>query len=128
MSYDIFAFDPGCVTDEGFSEWWDAQSEWTEDHSYSDVGVTTADLQAFYRDLAQVFPPMNGPGAPTEEAIRDDPELKSRTSSYAIGTSLVYVAFAWSQVKEARRVFAALAEKYGVAVAWVSDDSSIVRP
>jgi hypothetical protein len=41
MSYDILAFDPEAVTDAQFPEWWEEQSEWSEDHGYDDVAVTT---------------------------------------------------------------------------------------
>lgn len=128
MSYDILAFDPSAVTDADFPAWWEAQSEWTEDHSYDDPSITTANLQGFYRDLAQTFPPMNGPGAPTDDEIRQAPELESRMTDYSIGASLIYAAFAWSQADTARVAFGTLAEKHRVAVAWVSDDGSIVRP
>ncbi|WP_419706300.1 hypothetical protein [Promicromonospora sp. NFX87] len=128
MSYDILAFDPAAVSDADFPAWWDVQSEWSEDHSYDDPEVTTANLRSFYNELVQTFPPMNGPGAPTDEAWHHDAELLSRMSDYCIGTSLVYVAFSWSQVRVARAAFAALAAKHGVAVAMVSDDGSILRP
>ncbi|MBL0886366.1 hypothetical protein [Myceligenerans indicum] len=128
MSYDILAFEPSAVTDADFPAWWEVQSEWPEDHSYNDPSVTTANLQAFYRDLTQIFPPMNGPGVPTDDEIRQAPELESRMTDYSVGTSLIYAAFAWSQAREARTVFSTLAEKYRVAVAWVSDHGSIVRP
>jgi hypothetical protein len=128
MSYDILAFEPSAVTDSDFPGWWETQSEWTEDHTYDDPSITTANLQAFYRDLAQTFPPMNGPGAPTIDEIERTPELETRMASYSIGTSLIYAAFAWSQADEARLAFRTLAEKHQVAVAWVSDDESIVRP
>ena len=128
MSYDILAFDPAAVTDADFPAWWEAQSQWSEDHSYEDPAVTTADLRSFYHELVRDFPPLNGPDAPTDEDLRRDPELESRTASYSIGTSLVYGAFAWSQAETARATFTALAARHGVAVAVVSDDGAILRP
>lgn len=62
MSYDILAFDPAAVSDADFPAWWGVQSEWSEDHSYDDPEVTTANLRSFYNELIQTFPPMNGPG------------------------------------------------------------------
>ena len=128
MSYDILAFDPVTVVDADFPAWWEVQSQWPEDHSYDNPEVTTASLRAFYDELIQAFPPMNGPGAPAEDAWRSDAALESRLSDYSIGTSLIYGAFAWSQAGEARATFTALAAKHGVAAALVSDDGSILRP
>jgi hypothetical protein len=128
MSYDILAFDPAAVADADFPAWWEAQSQWSEDHSYDDPEVTTANLRTFYNELIQTYPPMNGPGAPAYEAWHHDIELVSQMSDYSIGTSLVYGAFSWSRARKARDTFTALAAKHGVAVAMVSDDGSILRP
>ncbi len=128
MSYDILAFDPAAVADADFPAWWEEQSQWSEDHSYDDPGVTTANLRSFYSELIQTFPPLNGPGAAAYETWSDDAELMSQMSDYSIGTSLIYGAFAWSRARTARATFTALAAKHGVAVAMVSDDGSILRP
>lgn len=128
MSYDILAFDPAAVADADFTAWREEQSQWSEDHSYDDPEVTTANLRSFYNELIQTFPPMNGLGAPAYETWHHDAELVSQMSNYSIGTSLVYGAFSWSQARTARATFTALANKHGVAVAMVSDDGSILRP
>lgn len=128
MSYDILAFDPAAVTDADFPAWWDEQSQWSEDHSYNNLEVTTPNLGAFYQELIRTFPPMNGPGAVTDEDLRRDAGLESRMTDYSIGTSLIYGAFAWSQARTAQATFTALAAKHGVAVALVSDHGSILRP
>jgi hypothetical protein len=54
--------------------------------------------------------------------------LDARVSDYSIGKTLIYGAFSWSQAAAARELFVELGAKHGVAVALVSDDSSIVRP
>ena len=128
MTYDILAFDPDSVTDEDFPAWWNKQSEWSEDHSYDDAAVTTPSLREFFGDLIQTFPPMNGPGSPTDEEFDADPELEVRVTDYSIGTTVVYGAFAWSQESTARPLFTSLAAKHGVAVALVSDGDAILRP
>lgn len=128
MSYDILAFDPAAASDADFPEWWEEQSQWSEDHSYTDLEVTTVDLRSFYLELIQTFPPMDDAHAPTDEALRRDPGLKSRMTGYSFGASLIYGTFAWSQARTARATFTALAAKHGVAVAMVSDDGSILRP
>ncbi|WAP50774.1 hypothetical protein OL239_12240 [Arthrobacter sp. ATA002] len=128
MTYDILAFDPDTVTDEDFPAWWEEQSSWHESHSYDDAAVTTPSLRTFYRELISVFPPMNGPDAPSNEKIDEDPDLESRLTDYTIGTAVVYAAFAWSQDGRARALFTSLASKHGVAVALFSDDIEILRP
>lgn len=128
MSYDILAFDPAAVADADFPAWWREQSEWPEAHSYDDPEVTTPNLRAFYNELIRTFPPMNGPGAVTDDELLRDPGLESRMTDYSIGAALVYGAFAWSQARTGQATFTALAAKHGVAVALVSDQGSILRP
>ncbi|KAD3633059.1 hypothetical protein [Arthrobacter yangruifuii] len=128
MSYDILAFDADSVTDTDFPAWWREQSSWSESHSYDDVAVTTPALREFYRELIAAFPPMNGPGSPTDDEFDEDPELETRVTDYTIGTAVVYAAFAWSHDAEARSLFTSLAAKHGVAVALVSDGDEILRP
>ncbi|UWX98483.1 hypothetical protein N2K95_07505 [Arthrobacter zhaoxinii] len=128
MTYDILAFDPDSVTDANFPAWWEAQSSWSESHSYDDVSVATPALRAFYNELVSTFPPMNGPDSPTNEEIEEDPDLEDRLTDYSIGTAVIYAAFAWSQDSKARPLFTSLAAKHGVAVALVSDGDEILRP
>ncbi|WP_206612387.1 hypothetical protein [Prescottella agglutinans] len=130
MSYDIVAFDPAATTDSGFLDWYDAQTEWAEDHDYCDVAVTTPDLRAFYTAIAEVFPPLNGPDAPDDEQLATDASLEGRLTDYSIGTTIVYASFGWSQAERATEMFRELAAEHKVAVALVSHDSPvpIVRP
>jgi hypothetical protein len=65
MSYDLMVFDPASAPRdrEAFLNWYAAQTEWTEDHSYDDPRVATPALAGFFAHIVQVFPPMNGPFA-----------------------------------------------------------------
>lgn len=128
MSYDVLAFDPSEVSDESFGQWWREQATWPEGHSYDDAAVATAPLRAFYGALSMSYPPMNGPDAPSDEAVAADPSLEHRMTDYSIGTSLVYAAFAWSEADAARELSVALAATHGVALALVSDGDEILRP
>lgn len=129
MSYDVLAFDPQATTDEGFSEWWDAQGEWSEDHSYDDPAITTPALRVFYRALIAEFPPLNGPDAPTDVLIDADPELEARLADYTFGRYLVYGCASWSQAGDFLAAFLRLGAIHGVAVAAVSDTGTpIHRP
>lgn len=128
MSYDIVVFEPSAVADEHFARWWAEQSEWGEAHDYDDVAVTTPALRRFYDQLRVAWPPMNGPDAPSDDAIDSDAEVEGRLTDYAIGTQLIYLAFAWSLAPEARADVLRAAASADVAVALVSDDGTIVRP
>lgn len=128
MSVDILIFDPAAVSDADFPAWWEEQSEWSEDHSDPNPAVTTPELQAFYADIHQQFPNMNGPDAPTDEELDTDPDIEDRLADYSIGTRLIYMAFPWSQAAHALTAVETIALRNGVAVARVSDDSSIQRP
>jgi hypothetical protein len=128
MTYDILAFDPSATTNAEFDAWWGAESAWGEDHEYEDPAVTTPALRAFYQELIQTFQPLNGPDAPDEEDIEANPELETLLTDYSIGSRLVYAAFSWSVAEAARALFANVARKPGVAVAFVSDGWGIIRP
>src|SRR6185436_510753 len=79
---------------------------WRESHGYQDAAVTTPELRAWFQEMAEVFPPLNGPSA----GAVDDP----KTTDYAIGHSMIYAAFAWSQAGAAYQRVIALAAKQGV--------------
>ena len=128
MSYDVLVFDPAAVSDADFPAWWVEQATWSENHSYSDPAVTTPELQAFYADIHQQFPNMNGPDATPDEEGATDPDIEDRLADYSIGTRLIYMAFPWSQAAHALTAVETIALRNGVAVARVSDDSSIQRP
>ena len=72
MSDDILIFDPAAVSDADFPAWWEEQSEWSEDHSYSDPAVTTSELRAFYADMCRQVPDMD---ALTAEELDAGPGL-----------------------------------------------------
>jgi hypothetical protein len=120
MSYDLFAFDPGALApDDDVMAWYQKQAEWSEPHSYTDAAVSTPKLQAFYRDLIKVFPPMNGP-----DAAEGDDEADT---DYAIGTTILYVAFRWSKAEDARAVFVRLGQAHGVGVCEISETPAAVH-
>jgi hypothetical protein len=113
MSYDIFAFDPNTApADANLLTWYEKQAEWSEPHSYDDPAVTTPKLQAFYRELIKVFPPMNGPDSTDDEEADTD---------YTIGTNILYVAFRWSKYHHAREVFLRVGQAHRVGVCEVSE-------
>lgn len=125
MSYDILAFDPDAVTDDGFEAWWDEQGLWAEHHSYDDPRVSTPGLQAFYRDLAVEYPPLDAP----EGLDPADQHVVARLTDYSFGYQLIYGAGSWSLARELAEAWERLGQEHGVVIAFVSDSPlRIVRP
>lgn len=124
MSYDLMVFDPSAAPRDpkAFLAWYDEQTEWTEGHGYHDPSVTSPALRAFFLEMIQTFPALNGPYANDEH---DDP----RSTDYAVGKHVIYAAFSWSQMEPAFRAMVALARRHDVGFFDVSDtDGAIVFP
>jgi hypothetical protein len=98
MSYDILVFDPAHAPSEreAFLEWWDRQSDWSEPHPYNDPAFTTPKLRAWFFDMIERFPALNGPYA----ASRDQ-----RRADYCIGYDLIYVAIWFDKQATHERAF-----------------------
>lgn len=118
MSYDLMVFEPSSAPKnrKEFMEWYDAQTEWTEEHSYDDPKVTTPALQAWFTDMVETFPPMNGPLASDDE---DDPKV----TDHNIGKYIIYSAFAWSCAEEAYTLMRELSIKHNIGFFDVSADN-----
>jgi hypothetical protein len=104
MSYDILVFDPAHAPKErkGFLDWWDAQADWSEPHPYNDPAFTTPSLQAWFMDMIERFPALNGPYASPR---------KERAADYCIGYHLIYMAI-WFDKQLAHEKAHELAGKY----------------
>jgi hypothetical protein len=121
MSYDLMVFDPTAPPKdrEGFIGWYNKQTKWTEGHTYDNPAVTTPELRDWFTDIADQYPPMNGPHASDDV---DDPKL----TDYSIGNNLIYASFAWSEADAAYRIMLALAEKHRVGFFDVSSENGYV--
>ena len=88
MSYDLMVFESTAAPKErkDFMEWYAQQTEWTEDHSYQDHEVSTERLQAWFKEMIEYFPPMNGSLASGDI---DNPKV----TDYCIGKQVIYSAF-----------------------------------
>ncbi|TDO06554.1 hypothetical protein EV580_6654 [Mycobacterium sp. BK086] len=122
LSYDIFAFAAEGVPADDVSllEWFKKQAEWSEPHSYDDAAVTTPALSSFYRELIGIYPPLNGSDAPEWD---DDIEC----ADYAIGYSIIYVAFGWPVAAQARNVVLRLGAEHKVGVCEISEVPSVIH-
>ena len=121
MSYDLMVFDPAAApTDRtAFLAWYADQTKWAEGHSYDDPAVSAPALAAWYADLIQTYPPMNGPLA---SADPDNPKV----SDYSIGKAVIYVAFGWSQAEAAGVAMYRTAVKHHVGFFDVSADDGLI--
>jgi hypothetical protein len=99
-----------------FLEWYGRTTEWSEGHSYNDPGATTPELHAWYDDIRNSFPNMNGPGAP------DDDHINDTVTDYSIGHHAIYAAFAWSEAETAYPLVRRLAVEHRVGFYDVSGD------
>ena len=101
-------FEPSAAprTPVEFFAWYEQQAEWSEDHSYDSHAVCGLQLASWFLEMAQTFPPLNGPLATEEES--------PRLTDYSIGRSVIYAAFGWSQVEPSTELMTALARKHGV--------------
>ena len=128
MSYDILIFEPDVVTDEDFPQWWEQVSRWEEPRDYDTTEGSTPAIRAFYRDLIRAFPPFNGPDALSEEELEEREAEGLPVADYTIGADYIYIGVGWSDADALVKIVGQMAWTHRLAVAYVSDDSSIVRP
>jgi hypothetical protein len=121
MSYDLMVFDPASAPTErgAFLAWYQAQTEWAEDHDYNDPQVTTDALHAWFFDMIKTFPAMNGPYA-------SHGDLRAAVTDYCIGRSVIYVAFVGSQAEPAYEATFENARKHGLGLYDVSSSEGAV--
>jgi hypothetical protein len=80
----VFESNAAPVSHAQFIDWYEHQTEWAEGHSYDDPVVSTEKLRAFYMEIIQPFPPLNGP------LSHDDlPEDEASATDYSVGKSVI---------------------------------------
>lgn len=113
MSFDLMVFAPESAPAKrpAFLDWYEAQTEWGDDHGYDNPALATPALQAFLADLASEFP-----------AAPDDSDEETGTE-YTIGRDLVYLSFLdWDKIDRAHEVVFSLAGKHRLGFFDVSSD------
>ena len=128
MSYDILIFEPDVVTDEDFPQWWEQVSRWEELRDYDTTEGSTPAIRAFYRDLIRAFPPFNGPDALSDAELEDREAKGLPVADYTIGADYIYIGVGWSDANALVKIVGQMAWTQRLAVAYVSEDSSIFRP
>lgn len=99
---------------------------WKEDHNCDSIEVTSANLKNWFMHMMQVFPPMNGEFAPSDDEIENDEDLENHLSDYCIGRDVIYISFAWSVAEEAYDTMLKLALKRDVGFFDVSGNGDII--
>nr|WP_315200141.1 hypothetical protein [Actinomyces oris] len=129
MSYDLLIFEPDCATDEDFPRWWEqVVAQWDEPGDFSTIDGSTPAIRSIYRDLIRTFPPFNGPDALSEEELEERENEGLPVADYTIGADYIYISVGWSDANALVKIVGQMAWTQRLAVAYVSEDSSIVRP
>ena len=131
MSYDLMVFEKTRIptTRAEFMAWFEKQTEWSEEHDYQSVSVSSPALQNWFMEMKDTFPPMNGEYAPDIDLLDEDENLESHVTDYSIGREVIYAAFAWTVADEAYELMRKLAKKHDVGFFDVSSDNGdIILP
>lgn len=130
MSYDLMVFDKKRTpaNKQAFMVWYEEFTKWEDAVDYNETVHTSTALKAWYADMIKIFPPMNGPLAPTDEELDANPELEDKLSDYCIGTDGIYISFAWSEADLAYETVVSLAQKHDVCFFDVSGNGTILLP
>ena len=96
-----------------FLDWYEAQTEWPEEHGYDDPAVSLPALQAFYAELSAEFAPV----------ADDAPDGLEPGADYTIARELIYISFLdWDKIDQAHETVYRLAAKHALGFFDVSSD------
>lgn len=109
VSYDLMVFDPTAAPRQRheFLAWYTIQVQGRESHGYNDPAILTPALRAWFDEMIETFPPLNGPLAGGDP---DDPKV----AEYCLGRSMILAGFAWSEADAAYDLVKKLARSHGV--------------
>lgn len=127
MSYDLMVFEKtkAPTTKEEFLVWYEKQTEWSEEHDYENISVSSLSLKNWFMEMKETFPPMNGEYAPDFDYDIDE-DLENHLVDYCIGRDVIYAAFVWSEAEEAYELTRSLAKKHEVGFFDVSGEEFFV--
>ena len=114
MSYDLMVLDKHKRFErkEDFLNWYNKVTEWEDDLDYNDYKHATHELQEWFLDMKDTFPPLNGELAPSDDEVD---EGEHSTCDYAIAKDAIYCAFAWSDAEDAYKLSQEKAKTHDVA-------------
>jgi hypothetical protein len=113
MTYELMVFVATAAPQNrtAFLAWYEAQTQWREDHSYDDIGVCAPALRAWFAEMMQLFPDANSPFSSDEEIEHD-----GYFTEYSFGREVIHACFPWTKADEVDRAALTLAAKHGVGV------------
>ena|GEM_PF-200221 len=116
MSFDLMVFERGQApeTFEAFLDWYEVQTQWTEERDYDSLSGTSPQLSAWFMEMKETFPPLNGTYSLSDEEAFANEEIENRLTDYSIGGDMIFAAFGWSAAEEACELALALAKKHSV--------------
>ncbi len=130
MSYDLMVFEKtkAPVTRNEFIAWYEKQTEWSEDHDYQNISVSSPSLKNWFMEMIKTFPPMNGEYYPNLDPLdeKEAEKLELHLVDYSIGHDMIYASFSWSVAQEAYEHMRKLAVKYDVGFFDVSEENGDV--
>jgi hypothetical protein len=100
--------------------WYRDRTSWNGGFDYSDLANAALALQAWYREMIQTFPPLNGPDRP------ENMDLCAADNS--IGPDIIYVAFSEGRAADAYETSFRLASRHGVGFFNASGNAAVWLP
>ena len=120
MSFDQLVVDPArvpCDSHEAFMRWYD--EVFPEQSAVEDVSECTEAIAAFYNEITESMPDLNGPDF-------DEDEDEDDAAEYDLQADSVYLACSW--MPGADELAPTLARKHQLAYVDVGGDSTIYLP
>ena len=110
MSYDLMVFEKtkAPVTRNEFIAWYEKQTEWSEDHDYQNISVSSPSLKNWFMEMINE---------------KEAEELELHLVDYSIGHDMIYASFSWSVAQEAYEHMRKLAVKYDVGFFDASEEN-----
>lgn len=115
MSYDLMVFDPDLAPKKGqIGDW--HRSMLDEDErdfqiAFDPASAQSNRLKAFYDEMREGFPAMNGPDGIDDNQVDDE-----RVTGYAFYPGFIYMDFRWSASEAASHAVSTLAKKHGLGL------------
>ena len=116
MSYDLVVFETSKAptVHAEFLKWLSTQTRWGEKRDYYSIAGTQPRLVAWFMDIKERFPPLNGEYSLSDEEAFASIETEKRLTDYSIGSDIIYAAVGWSVAEEADKLMAQLAKRHAV--------------
>ena len=127
MSYDIMIIDrhnrfKNC---KDFLKWYDGVTQWNEAVDYDDYSHTTTRLKEWFLKMKDIVPPLNGAFAPSMD---DFGKGRYQEADYCIANECIYVALAYSDVDEVKKLAFGLAKELSLSYYDVSGSNCLHSP